>query len=132
LKLDAVYVNGIARATRFDPSNLEKVIRLRQLLIEFQKHPFLQGRLVLKGGTAVNLFYLQLVRLSVDIDLNYIGQLDREEMLRERPQVIKAVEQISHALGYKVQRGVDDHALVESHTKTTPENSIRSRSRLIS
>jgi predicted nucleotidyltransferase component of viral defense system len=84
LKLDAVYVNGIARATRFDPSNLEKVIRLRQLLIEFQKHPFLQGRLVLKGGTAVNLFYLQLVRLSVDIDLNYIGQLDREEMLRER------------------------------------------------
>ncbi len=70
MKLDAVYVNGIARATRFDPSNLEKVIRLRQLLIEFQKHPFLQGRLVLKGGTAVNLFYLQLVRLSVDIDLN--------------------------------------------------------------
>ncbi len=113
MKLDAVYVNGIARATRFDPSNLEKVIRLRQLLIEFQKHPFLQGRLVLKGGTAVNLFYLQLVRLSVDIDLNYIGQLDREEMLWERPQVIKAVEQISHALGYKVQRGVDDHALVE-------------------
>ena len=30
-----------------------------------------------KGGTAINLFYLDLVRLSVDIDLNYIGHVER-------------------------------------------------------
>jgi predicted nucleotidyltransferase component of viral defense system len=72
---------------------LEKVIRLRQLLIEFRKHPFLRERLVLKGGTAVNLFYLELSRLSVDIDLNYIGQLDREEMQRERSEIVKATDQ---------------------------------------
>jgi len=72
---------------------LEKVIRLRQLLIEFRKHPFLPERLVLKGGTAVNLFYLELSRLSVDIDLNYIGQLDREEMQRERSEIVKATDQ---------------------------------------
>lgn len=113
MKLDAAYVNGIAKAMGFDLSNLEKVIRLRQLLIEFHKHPVLRGKLVLKGGTAVNLFYLDLVRLSADIDLNYIGQLDREGMLQERPEIVKAVEQISIALGYKVKRGVDSYVLVE-------------------
>ena len=43
-------------------------------------HPFLKERLVLKGGTALNLFFFDLPRLSVDIDLNYIGQLDRQDM----------------------------------------------------
>jgi hypothetical protein len=49
----------------------------------------------------------------VDIDLNYIGQLDREEMQRDRPEIVKAAEQISKALGYKVQRSADDYALSE-------------------
>jgi predicted nucleotidyltransferase component of viral defense system len=113
VKLDAAYVKRIADASGFDAVQLEKVIRLRQLLIEFRKHPFLRQRLVLKGGTAVNVFYLELARLSVDIDLNYIGQLDREEMQRERPEIVKAVEQICKALGYKLQRGADDYALTE-------------------
>ena len=121
MKLDPSYVNRISDG--FDASNLEKVIRLRQLLIEFHKHPFLQGKLVLKGGTAINLFYFGLARLSIDIDLNYIGQIDRESMLRERPEVAKAVEQIATALGYTLQRGADDHALMgwylgySNHTK---------------
>lgn len=113
MKLDATYVKGIARQTGFDGLNLEKVIRLKQLLVEFHNHPFLHGKLVLKGGTAINLFYLTLARLSVDIDLNYIGELDRERMLRGRVEVAKSVEQISLALGYKVQRGTDEHALIE-------------------
>jgi hypothetical protein len=37
--------------------------------------------MVLKGGTALNLFVLDVPRLSVDIDLNYIGAADRETML---------------------------------------------------
>jgi predicted nucleotidyltransferase component of viral defense system len=113
VRIDSAYVNGIAQATGFDATNLEKVVRLRQLLIEFHKHPFLRERLVLKGGTAVNLFYLGLARLSVDIDLNYVGQLDRGEMFLERPQVAKAVDQISVGLGYRLRRGVDEHALME-------------------
>ena len=86
MKLDASYINRIAESDGLDASNLEKVIRLRQLLIEFHKHPFLQGRLVLKGGTAINLFYFDLARLSVDIDLNYIGQIERESMLLGAPK----------------------------------------------
>ena len=40
-------------------------------------HPFLGTRMALKGGTALNLFVLDFPRLSVDIDLNYVGSSDR-------------------------------------------------------
>ena len=131
MKLDAAYVKRIADTTGFDAVQLEKVIRLRQLLIEFRKHSFMRERLVLKGGTAVNLFYLELARLSVDIDLNYIGQLDREEMQRERPEIVKATEQIAEALGYKVQKSADDYALNEwfLEYQTTSEAPTRFRLR---
>jgi hypothetical protein len=49
----------------------------------------------------------------VDIDPNYIGQLDREGMQRERSEIVKATEQITKALRYKVQRSADDYALNE-------------------
>ena len=57
---------------------LEKVLRLLDILQEIAGDSFLSDRLVLKGGTALNAFHLGLDRLSVDIDLNYIGALDRE------------------------------------------------------
>ena len=115
MKFDAAHLQAIANATGFPPDNLEKLLRLRELLTEFHKHPFLRDRIVLKGGTAINLFYLDLVRLSVDIDLNYIAQVDREKMLTERPDVVRAVDQIATGLGYRVQNGVDNHALREWH-----------------
>jgi predicted nucleotidyltransferase component of viral defense system len=115
MKFAAANLQAIADATGFPPDNLEKVLRLRELLNEFHKHPFLRDRIVLKGGTAINLFYLDLVRLSVDIDLNYIAQVEREKMLAERPDVVRAVDQIATGLGYRIQNGVDDHALREWH-----------------
>jgi len=66
--------------------------------------------LVLKGGTALNLFFFDLPRLSVDIDLNYIGQLDRQEMLLERPEVEKALEAIFQRDGLSVRRIPEKHA----------------------
>jgi Nucleotidyl transferase AbiEii toxin, Type IV TA system len=92
-----------AAKSQFPAHNLEKVLRLRELLTEFHRHTFLKGKLVLKGGTALNLFYLNLPRLSVDIDLNYVGNIDRELTLKNRPEIVKAVEQISSGLGYKLQ-----------------------------
>lgn len=59
------------------------------------------------------MFYFDLPRLSIDIDLNYIATVNREEMLAERPDIGKAVKQIGVGLGYKVQNAVDDHALSE-------------------
>jgi predicted nucleotidyltransferase component of viral defense system len=113
MKFDAAQITKLARETGFPADNLEKVLRLRELLTELHKHPFLSGKLVLKGGTALNLFYLDLARLSVDIDLNYIAHIDREATLRERPEITRAVEQVATGLGYKLQNGVDEYALRE-------------------
>ena len=72
-----------AQETGFRPEILEKVLQLLHLLESFLSHPYLKDRIVLKGGTALNLFYFDVPRLSVDIDLNYIGAVDREAMLQE-------------------------------------------------
>jgi predicted nucleotidyltransferase component of viral defense system len=93
MKFTATQIGELSSSTKFPSDNLEKVLRLRELLIEFHKHSFLHRKLVLKGGTALNLFYLNLARLSLDIDLNYIGQIDREATLRDRPEIVKAIEQ---------------------------------------
>jgi predicted nucleotidyltransferase component of viral defense system len=102
----------LASAHHFQADIVEKVLRLKQCLVEFDRHPALKGKLVLKGGTALNLFYLDLARLSVDIDLNFTGQVERDGMLTERPLILRAIEQTSNALGYQVRSGTDDHALV--------------------
>lgn len=104
-------IRSIAATQRFQAETVEKVLRLKQILVELERHPALKGKLVLKGGTALNLFYIDLARLSADIDLNYVGQVEREAMLSERPFTVKAVEQICGALGYQLQRVTDDYAL---------------------
>ena len=76
-----------ANETGFRPEIMEKVWHLMAILDGINVHPFLKDRLILKGGTALNLFFFDLPRLSVDIDLNYVGKLDRQEMLLERPEV---------------------------------------------
>jgi predicted nucleotidyltransferase component of viral defense system len=113
VKFDTAQITNFARDTGFPADNLEKLVHLRELLAELHKHPFLRGKLVLKGGTALNLFYLDLARLSVDIDLNYIAHIDREATLRERPEITRAIEQVAIGLGYKLQNGVDEYALRE-------------------
>lgn len=99
-----------AESTGFRPEVLEKAILLLRLLDEFRKHPFLKGRLVLKGGTALNLFVFDLPRLSVDIDLNYIGTIDRETMITERPKVEKAISAVCSREGFNIRRISGDHA----------------------
>ncbi|MFI5379065.1 MAG: nucleotidyl transferase AbiEii/AbiGii toxin family protein [Tepidisphaerales bacterium] len=89
---------------------LEKVIHLLDLLSAFQSHPFLRGRLALKGGSALNLFHFDVPRLSVDIDLNYVGAADREIMLQERPKVEQAIAAVCGREGMTVIRVPTDHA----------------------
>ncbi len=99
-----------ASVAGFPPEPFEKVEWLLELLAGLDTHPYLRGRLALKGGTALNLFVLDLPRLSVDIDLNYIGAADRETMLAERPKVEQAVEAVCARLGLQVRRVPTDHA----------------------
>jgi len=113
VNLSVSYVNAIARNTTFDPGGVEKVLRLKELLVEFWKHSFLKEKLVLKGGTAINLFLSGLPRLSIDLDLNYVDQIERDAMLSERPRLETAVRQVCTGLGYRLQSGADEHALRE-------------------
>ncbi len=99
-----------AAATGFLPETLDKVIRLIGLLGAFRDHPFLRDRIVLKGGTALNLFVFNLPRLSVDIDLNYIGSADRDVMLAEREGVERAITAICGREGFTLLRVPQKHA----------------------
>lgn len=99
-----------AETTGFRPEVLEKVLHLLNLLEGFRSHPFLKGRLVLKGGTALNLFVFDVPRLSVDIDLNYIGAIDRETMLAERPKIEQAIQAVCAREGFALQRLPNEHA----------------------
>jgi len=115
MKLDASYINAVAHRTGFDPGNVEKVLRLKELLREIAWHPFLKGKLVLKGGTGINIFILELPRLSVDIDLNYTGRVERDGMQGERPEIERSIEQVAGGLGYRTHAGKNDWALKEFH-----------------
>lgn len=96
--------------TGFKMEHLEKVYILMDLLNDFATFPQLKGKFVLKGGTALNLFFFELPRLSVDIDLNYIGSVDREVMLSERPILQKIVTGICERQGLTLDRNPNRHA----------------------
>jgi len=89
---------------------VEKVRRLLRLLDAIRGHPFLGGRVVLKGGTALNLFLWDVPRLSVDLDLNYIGSESRENMLADRPLVEQGIEAVCRRQGISVGRVPGEHA----------------------
>lgn len=110
MKISKEKLRSEAETTGFRPEILEKVIHLVNLLEGFRSHPFLKGRLALKGGTALNLFVFDMPRLSIDIDLNYIGAIGRETMLAERPKVEQAIQAVCAREGFALQRLPDDHA----------------------
>jgi predicted nucleotidyltransferase component of viral defense system len=110
MRISRESLERVAAATGFRPEILEKVIHLFSLLDGFQKHPFLKGKWALKGGTALNLFWFDVPRLSVDIDLNYIGQIEREAMLAERPKIEVAIQAVCAREGFTVARVPSGHA----------------------
>lgn len=110
MKLSAEKLAAEAESTGFRPDVLEKAAHLLGLLEVLQSHPFLKGKLVLKGGTALNLFIFDIPRLSVDIDLNYVGSEHREAMLEERLQIEQALQSVFNREGFTVRRMPDEHA----------------------
>lgn len=99
----------IQEKTQFNTDNIEKVLRLLEILNEIFAHPVLNKFYALKGGTALNLFYFNIPRLSVDIDLNYQG-LDRSEMLENKKEHEKIFQKLFQEKGYTVKRMPEEHA----------------------
>jgi|AntAceMinimDraft_4_1070372.scaffolds.fasta_scaffold64669_2 predicted nucleotidyltransferase component of viral defense system len=100
-----------AKQRGYRPEILEKVYHLLDLLELFMDIPYLQRRLVLKGGTAINLFCSdQLPRLSLDIDLNYINACGRDEMVREKQELESIILDVLRRRRYELHRHPRAHA----------------------
>lgn len=110
MKLSKERLNEEASNRQFEPYNLEKVIRLLDLLNQIFADSFLKDRLALKGGTALNLFIFDIPRLSVDVDLNYIGSASREVMLSEKPQLEGLLKGICERADFAVRRQPEQYA----------------------
>lgn len=110
MKYSLEELNAITEDVDFNIAVIEKVVHLLNLLNTLNSHPVLKGKLALKGGTALNLFVFDVPRLSVDIDLNYIGALDREAMMEDRPKVEQAMQAVFQREGFTVRRVPSDHA----------------------
>jgi len=61
---------------------LERYLQQVQLLIDVLPLIAKEDVFALKGGTAINLFYRDMPRLSVDIDLTYLPVEDRHACMR--------------------------------------------------
>jgi len=110
LRVSSSEVLGAAESTGFQPVMVEKVLRLLLLLNALNSHPFLDGKWALKGGTALNLFVLDVPRLSVDIDINYVGPAGRDEMMEERGEIEKALAAVFSREGLEVKKAAEEHA----------------------
>ncbi|MCD8295063.1 MAG: nucleotidyl transferase AbiEii/AbiGii toxin family protein [Clostridia bacterium] len=97
--------------------NFEKVCRLIEILdFIFTRWG---NKFVLKGGTAINLFYRNMPRMSVDIDLDYIGTIDQTE--EEVAADIAIIEQ-----EIDMELSNSDYKLEETYE--TPKESFISKS----
>ncbi|MCK4641358.1 MAG: nucleotidyl transferase AbiEii/AbiGii toxin family protein [Candidatus Marinimicrobia bacterium] len=105
-------LNDYASQTGFLINPLEKALRLINVLSTLNEHPFLCNKFVLKGGTALNLFYFNLPRLSIDIDLNYTAFLKVGEMRKDKQMIITEIESV-FASEYSVEISQDKHVLTQ-------------------
>ena len=96
------YINKLGEETNFINSNLEKVVRLLDVLdYIFTKSSF-SNDVVLKGGTAINLVCTNLKRLSVDIDLDYQGSLEKEKAFVDKEKIANELDDYMANNGYNV------------------------------
>ena len=100
MEINAKRINELAKEMGFIRDNLEKMARLLQMLDVLFASPW-EDKLVLKGGTAINLFYAGLPRLSVDIDLDYCGA-SKEETVKDKAAIADFVSGALLPLGYRL------------------------------
>lgn len=93
-------LNSLAVNTSFLRDNLEKVLRLCDVLLYINTNPLLSVNLALKGGTAINLIVFNLPRLSVDIDLDFTKKCTRDEMFALRKLINADIMKYMISQGY--------------------------------
>ncbi|MHB1395114.1 MAG: nucleotidyl transferase AbiEii/AbiGii toxin family protein [Clostridia bacterium] len=97
---DIIYLGKKAKELGFVRDTLEKVTRLADILEYLNTNPIFKESLALKGGTAINLTIFNLPRLSVDIDMDYLINNSREEMLEHRELINSTIDRYMLSQGY--------------------------------
>lgn len=122
------YISNFGKQNGFINSNIEKVIRLLDILafIDSELDPY-HEKLVLKGGTAINLMITNLARLSVDIDLDYIGSLDKEKTSVERDTIMSALDNFMSKEGYTVSQEKSRGSVILASRTYTYTNAFGNR-----
>lgn len=111
-RYDIIYLGKKAEELGFVRDTLEKVTRLADVLEYLNSNPILKECLALKGGTAINLTIFNLPRLSVDIDMDYLINNSREEMLEHRELINSTIDRYMLSQGYtKNDKTKNPHSL---------------------
>lgn len=92
----------LSNKTNFIKDNLEKVLRLSEILRFLNSDFRFKGLLALKGGTAINLIAVELPRLSVDIDLDFTKNLPKEEIELMKEEITKNLAKYMIREGYSL------------------------------
>jgi predicted nucleotidyltransferase component of viral defense system len=101
-----------ANKLNFVRDTMEKVLRLADILDYLNVNLLTKDTLALKGGTAINLTVFNLLRLSVDLDLDYSVEQSREEMLRQRERISEEIRIYMATQGYTLSdRSKTRHSL---------------------
>lgn len=96
------YVGRIAEREGFIKDNTEKVLRLIDVLEFLNTQSEIKGKLALKGGTAINLTVVDFPRLSVDIDLDFAKNLDKESVAEFRTNFKDLFSEFIDSEGYRL------------------------------
>lgn len=123
--VDEAWLRRVAEEHRYHQDSFERAYRLGHLLRELGEHDQLRDRVALKGGTCINFFHSALPRLSVDLDLNYVGSVDSEGMKRDRPDLESALIALAEAHGYQAE--VERRSYAGSKARFLYENSHGAR-----
>ncbi len=93
-------IENRSRELGFVRDTFEKVLRLKVILEFMNSQAYLTEHLLLKGGTAINLTIFNLPRLSVDIDLDFVPNVTKEETAQAREQLTSILKDYMAGEGY--------------------------------
>lgn len=100
IEFNRAQLGQAAKQYGFVRDTFEKVLRLKEVLIYLNTHPYLKEHLALKGGTAINMTVFNLPRLSVDIDLDFTPNMSLEDMSIARQKIKELIQEYMANEGY--------------------------------
>ncbi|MBQ3253305.1 MAG: nucleotidyl transferase AbiEii/AbiGii toxin family protein [Acholeplasmatales bacterium] len=109
MKYSKQYLVDLCSKTNFIKDNLEKVLRLNEILKFLNSDEELKDKLALKGGTAINLTAVKLPRLSVDIDLDYTFNIDVTELGIEKKNIKDKIIKYMTSEDYFISKDAREH-----------------------